>query len=66
MIPPISMLKIQELPGAMPLDPHRYSGPGSRSPRSAAIEGLPPASTPSGSGPAYVVNGDLLKVQEAF
>ena len=57
MILPISMLKIQELPGDMPLDPHRGSAPGSRSPRLAAIEGLPPpppppASTLSGSGPA--------------
>ena len=38
----MSMLKIQEFPGAMPLDPHRGTVPGSRSPRSAATEGLPP------------------------
>ena len=46
MIPPISMLKIQELSGAMPLDPHRGSAPGSCGPCSAAIEGLPPAQAP--------------------
>ena len=45
------MLKIQELRGAMLLDPHRGSAPGSRGPRLAAIEGLPPASAPFGSGP---------------
>ena len=36
------MLKIQELSGAMPLDPHRGTAPGSRSARSVTIEGLPP------------------------
>ena len=54
MIPPISMLKIQELPGAMLLDPHRGSAPRTRGPHSAAIEGFPPpppATAPSGSGP---------------
>ena len=46
MIPPISMLKIQELSGAMPLDSHRGSAPGSRGLRSAAIEVLPPPQVP--------------------
>ena len=44
------MLKIQELPGAMPLDPHDQDpAPGSRGPRLAAIKGLtspPPCKRP--------------------
>ena len=56
------MLKIQELPGAMPLDPHWRSAPGSQGTRSAAIEGLPPpANAPSGSSPeAYNPRSQLL------
>ena len=40
------MLKIQELPGTMPLDPHGDSAPRSRGTRSAAIEGLLPRKCP--------------------
>ena len=54
MIPPISMLKIRELQGAMPLD---LIGALLRYKKSAsllgALKGLPPspANTPFGSGP---------------
>ena len=55
------MLKIQELQGAMPLDPHQGSVPGSRGPRSAAIESLPPpASDPSGSGPGSFTSAKVF------
>ena len=50
------MLKIQELPGDMPLEPHCGTAPGSRGARSATIEGLPPpppVNTPSGSSPVW-------------
>ena len=43
------MLKIQEIPGAMPLDPLRGIAPGSRV--LPPLRVCPPANAPSGSGP---------------
>ena len=54
MISPYSMLKIQELPGAKPLEPHRGSGLDTAARVGALFEGMPPpppANTPSGSSP---------------
>ena len=50
MIPTISMLKIQELPGAMPLDSHRGTTLGSHGLSWTTWPALPPPNTPSGSG----------------
>ena len=61
MIPPIPMLKIQDLPKTMPLDPHQGSDSGSRGSQSAAIEGLPPSPQAPPLDPVLNLIGIIVK-----